>query len=211
MTASADGSLAWQDLVLDEAEVISLRLRGSIRSGLQADIRYNVGTITVTITDPLTQHVSTRVLDEDESTALLAALRKQSRVTPRIKLVNAAALHSFISSLAVSLYSSGAVPFGTAAFGAVTRTGDGDLVGELAFGAESRATVTDANGALSYQLDTADPAPGSARRLSLTQLRMFISALRIYLTSQAAGANPLWQRILADAVTSASAQGGTGQ
>jgi hypothetical protein len=201
MTKSAlDSRLPWQDLLLCEAEVVSLRLRGNMAGGLAVQIRYDLGTVSATVTDSSAQQVTSRILDQDELTVLLEALRKQSQKTPRLKLVSASALHAFVSALAISLYSSGPIPFGAAAFGNVISTSDNHLVGELDLGSQTRATITDANGGLSYEIHMAGRKPGVARRLTVTQLRTLITALRIYLVGKGSAANPLWQRILGDAV-----------
>jgi hypothetical protein len=200
MTESALGDgRQWRDLVLTEAEVLSLRLCGNTGDGLQVELRYELGTVTASVIDPSARQVSYCTLGTSDAAALLTELRSKLK-SPRPSKVGSSALHAFVSALAVALYSSGPISFGTAAFGVVRSVG-GRLVGEVDLGAQTRASITASPASdISFEMHVAGRPSGAVRNLTPAQLRSFIAALRIYLAGSDQAASQLWRQILAIAV-----------
>lgn len=202
MTSSTiECDLSWDDLVLNEAEVITLHLQARTSGNRIVDITYDHGSVLVTTSGPNTQTPAIRVLDLREVSELLAVLRKLAQKTPRLRSVNSSALHSFVGALATLVHSPGQIPFSTAYFANIRRTDDGDLDGQLALGSRVVATIYDDSGQLYFEQHAEGNPKGQRRLLSIAQLRALIAALQLRTSVANPALDPLWQQVLADAIT----------
>lgn len=198
-TPTPDTKSTWAGLVLSDAEIMTLRLRGS-RGTESIEVTYEYGSVWVRSQSDSSKVQSTRPLDFGEVQALLSTLREVSRQTPRPLLVDSAALHAFIGALAQLVNSPGPLPFSMACLGSIWRLPSGEICGQLALGRDTIATIHDHAGEFSYSRHAGSQEEGTCRRLPISQLRALINALQLRLAVADASVDSLWRELLRDAV-----------
>lgn len=186
----------WDDITLSEVQFVALRARGSDRAGRQIQVTYDRGSVLVTENVDAST-ATTRVLRLREIRRLLEALRAQSRVMPRAKAVDSAALRAMVGALARIVHSPGAIPFGATSFGTIRQNGDA-IVGHVDVEPGRTACIRDVNGELFLETSKPGATGRFSRRLSIAQLRALIAALQTR-TNAATDTDDLWVKVRDDA------------